>query len=231
MEIFTQPIQVPALPRATGGVNSIDVLSQILNEVLQSALESLEQGAAQAETAALRRQTPEKIAERREYRTKLRAVEAWGEAASGRLMEMGLGLDAAVSMSKRVKEVERERLELRERLSEIRKERERVGVRGDGVRSRHEREGGKREVDRQLQNAIEGVNVVVGVCREVEDVQGDEKMERGDVITRLQAAAEMVGSKSGGQDGGSGSTSEGLLNRLRRINGLLERAAGALEGR
>lgn len=113
-EILTQPVPFPNLPRSTGGVNSIDVLSQMLNEVLQSALESLEEGAARADEAAQRRQTAEKVAERREYRTKLRAVEAWGEAAGGALMEMSLGLDAAVAMSKRVKEVERERLELRE---------------------------------------------------------------------------------------------------------------------
>ena len=227
-EILTQPIPFPNLPRNTGGVNSIDVLSQMLNEVLQSALESLEQGAARADDAAQRRQTAEKVAERREYRTKLRAVEAWGEAAGGALMEMGLGLDAAVAMSKRVKEVERERIELRERLGEIRRERERVGVRGDGVRSRHEREGAKRMADRELQNAIEGVTVVVGVCREQDGNNQDEEEAKGDIITRLKETASLVSSK---RDVDGITNGEGLLERLKRMNSLLERAAGALEGR
>lgn len=226
-EILTQPIPFPNLPRNTGGVNSIDVLSQMLNEVLQSALESLEQGAARANEAVQRRQTAEKVAERREYRTKLRAVEAWGEAAGGALMEMGLGLDAAVAMSKRVKDVERERLALRERLGEIRRERERVGVRGDGVRSRHEREGAKRMADRELQSAIEGVSVVVGVCREQDGNDQDEKEAKGNIHTRLRETASLVSSKKDGE-GGSG---DGLLDRLKRMNSLLERAAGAFEGR
>lgn len=226
-EILTQPIPFPNLPRNTGGVNSIDVLSQMLNEVLQSALESLEQGAARANEAAQRRQTAEKVAERREYRTKLRAVEAWGEAAGGTLMEMGLGLDAAVAMTKRVKDVEQERLALRERLGEIRRERERVGVRGDGVRSRHEREGAKRMADRELQSAIEGVSVVVGVCREQDGNDQDEEEAKGDILTRLRGTASLISSKKDGE-GGSG---DGLLDRLKRMNSLLERAAGALEGR
>lgn len=227
-EILTQPIPFPNLPRNTGGVNSIDVLSQMLNEVLQSALESLEQGAARADEAAQRRQTAEKVAERREYRTKLRAVEAWGEAAGGALMEMGLGLDAAVAMSKRVKEVERERIELRERLGEIRRERERVGVRGDGVRSRHEREGAKRMADRELQSAVEGVNVAVGVCREQDGNGRDEEEAKGGIITRLRETASLVSSK---RDVDGVTNGEGLLERLKRMNSLLERAAGALEGR
>ncbi len=60
-----------------GGVNAIDVLSQICQEIIGAGLDTLEDGWNNCEDPALRR----------EYRTKLRAVEAFGNELQTRLLE------------------------------------------------------------------------------------------------------------------------------------------------
>jgi hypothetical protein len=60
------------------GVNAVDVLSQFCEEVIESGLAALEEGGSNAEDAATRK----------EYRTKLRAVEAFQEELRTRLLEL-----------------------------------------------------------------------------------------------------------------------------------------------
>jgi hypothetical protein len=66
------------IPRAKrGGVNAIDVLSQICQEIIGAGLDTLEDGFNRCEDQVLRR----------EYKTKLRAVEAFGDELQTRLLE------------------------------------------------------------------------------------------------------------------------------------------------
>ena len=60
-----------------GGVNAIDVLSQICQEIVGAGLDTLEDGGNNCENPALRR----------EYKTKWRAVEAFGKELQTRLLE------------------------------------------------------------------------------------------------------------------------------------------------
>jgi hypothetical protein len=60
------------------GVNAVDVLSQFCEEVIESGLTALEEGGSNAEDAP----------GRREYTTKLRAVEAFQEELRTRLLEL-----------------------------------------------------------------------------------------------------------------------------------------------
>jgi hypothetical protein len=60
------------------GVNAVDVLSQFCEEVVESGLAALEEGGSGTEDAATRK----------EYRTKLRAVEAFQEELRTRLLEL-----------------------------------------------------------------------------------------------------------------------------------------------
>ena len=60
-----------------GGVNAIDVLSQICQEIVGAGIDTLEQGWNNCDDPSLRR----------EYRTKLRAVEAFGDEIDIRLLE------------------------------------------------------------------------------------------------------------------------------------------------
>lgn len=66
------------IPRARrGGVNAVDVLSQICQDIIGSALETLETGGNNSEDKAVRR----------EYMTKWRAVESFGNELQSRLLE------------------------------------------------------------------------------------------------------------------------------------------------
>lgn len=67
--------EVPRTKR--GGVNAIDVLSQICQEIISAGLDTLEDGCNSCEDPVLRR----------EYRSKLRAVEAFGNELQTRLLE------------------------------------------------------------------------------------------------------------------------------------------------
>jgi hypothetical protein len=67
--------EIPRTKR--GGVNAIDVLSQICQEIIGAGLDTLEDGCNNCEDPVLRR----------EYRTKLCAVEAFGNELQTRLLE------------------------------------------------------------------------------------------------------------------------------------------------
>lgn len=141
-------ILAAAIPfAARSGVNAVDVLSQVCDEILGGAVEALEQGALRADEEG-------STGERREYRTKLRAVEAWGEEVRWKLMELTISLDAEYAMRKRVKAAVKEKVELRGELLRIRAERERVALRMDGVRIRHEEEGMEAEVSIPLHHTL-----------------------------------------------------------------------------
>jgi hypothetical protein len=67
--------EIPCANR--GGVNAIDVLSQICQEIVGTGLDTLEDGGNNCEDLALRR----------EYKTKWRAVHFFGEELQARLLE------------------------------------------------------------------------------------------------------------------------------------------------
>jgi hypothetical protein len=67
--------EIPRTKR--GGVNAIDVFSQICQEIIGAGLDTLEDGFNRCEDQVLKR----------EYKTKLRAVEAFGDELQARLLE------------------------------------------------------------------------------------------------------------------------------------------------
>lgn len=126
-----------AIPFASrSGVNAVDVLAQACDEFSGSAVDALGRG---LETAG-------STAERREYRTKLLAVEAFAEEARWKLMELTISLDAEYAMRKRVRAVVKEKGELRAELMRLRAEREQVALKMDAARIQHEEEGKENQV-------------------------------------------------------------------------------------
>jgi hypothetical protein len=137
------------------GVNAVDVLSQFCEEIVETGLEALEEGGSNAEDPTTRR----------EYRTKLRAVEAFQEELRMRLLELvcellvvdysfypltltyisfmanitqTVILDADYLLNKRVRAAQKEKIQLREDLLRLRTEREQLALRMDEVRIKHE---------------------------------------------------------------------------------------------
>lgn len=126
-----------AIPFASrSGVNAVDVLSQACDEFSGSAVEALGRGLEAAGSSA----------ERREYRTKLLAVEAFSEEARWKLMELTISLDTEYAVRKRVRAVVKEKGELGAELMRLRAEREKVALKMDAARMQHEEEVKDNEV-------------------------------------------------------------------------------------
>lgn len=113
------------------GVNAVDVLAQICEELINSGHHKLQDTLDQAQDAATKK----------ELRVKLRALEAFQEEMRTRFLEQTIALDALCALRKRVREAQKSRLQLRDRILEIRAERGQVALRMDAVRVKHEEDG------------------------------------------------------------------------------------------
>lgn len=119
---------IPFASRA--GVNAVDVLAQICEELVASFLSNLhEQGRNAADAAA-----------RREVKTMMRTLELFGDELRTRLLEHTIALDTLHALRKRVRQAQRDKVALREEILRIRREKEGVELRKDAVRVRHEGE-------------------------------------------------------------------------------------------
>lgn len=121
--------EIPFANRA--GVNAVDVLAQMCEEVISTSLHKLQDTFDNAQDAATKK----------ELRVKLRALEAFQEELRTRFLEHTIALDALYALKKRVREAQKSKLQLRERIIQIRAEREQVALRMDAVRMKHEEDG------------------------------------------------------------------------------------------
>lgn len=120
-----------AIPFANrAGVNAVDVLSQMCDEMIDGLLTNLTEKASAAEDTT----------NRREFRTMTRALEAFREELRLRLLEHTIALDTLYALQKRVKATQKTKLALRQEILEIRAEREQVALKMDAVRIKHEEE-------------------------------------------------------------------------------------------
>ncbi|OBT73009.1 hypothetical protein VF21_07852 [Pseudogymnoascus sp. 05NY08] len=199
-----------AIPFASrSGVNAVDVLAQACDEFSGSAVDALGRGLEGAGSSA----------ERREYRTKLLAVEAFAEEARWKLMELTISLDAEYAMRKRVRAVVKEKGELRAELMRLRAEREQVALKMDAARIQHEEEGKDNETLVSLSTTLHDVALAASLGR---DTASGDSLAEPPLPVVINEVAAMASSKS--REGG-------LLKRLKDFNGFLERVAGAVEGR
>ncbi|KAK9414961.1 hypothetical protein SUNI508_10731 [Seiridium unicorne] len=195
------------------GVNVIDVLAQMCEEVIDANLATLHEAAINADNPSTKK----------EYRIKLRALEAFQEELRTRLLEHTIALDTLHALKKRVRSVQKEKLALRNEILRIRAEREQVALKMDAVRIRHEKENKQSLNQLNLSTAMHHIDLAVENGRQASELAPKE-----------QKAAELANlewlvSRVAGQVttvGGSGN-----LKQIREFNALLERAAAALEAR
>ncbi|KAI0149810.1 hypothetical protein F4776DRAFT_180180 [Hypoxylon sp. NC0597] len=197
-----------------GGVNVIDVLSQICDEVIESSLETLHGAAVNAKDAATKR----------EFRTKLRALEAFQEELRTRLLEHTIALDTMHALKKRVRSVQKEKLSLRTDIMRIRAEREQVALKMDAVRIRHET-ASKESLNRLgLSSTMDDIELAIENGKSAPDLNPKER--KAAELSNLELLISRVASQaSAASDGG------GNLKQIKDFNAFLERAAAALERR
>lgn len=214
-----------------GGVNAVDVLAEFCEETITSGLETLLEGGANAKDASTRR----------EYRTKLRSVEAFQEEMRVRLLDLvsftnydftsvgkltsraqTINLDANHQLTKRVRSSQLQIKHLREEVLRLRAEREKVAIRKDEIRIKHE-ESSKGTMEQALLNtAIQDIELAVERCKALVEGDNGAELQQPALSVALPSTAAQVSSRAPGG---------GLLAQVRGFNAFLERAALALEGR
>lgn len=197
-----------------GGVNVIDVLSQICDEVVESSLETLHEAAVNAKNAATKK----------EFRTKLRALEAFQEELRTRLLEHTIALDTMHALKKRVRSVQKEKLTLRTEIMRIRAEREQVALKMDAVRIRHETANRESLHQLELSSVMDDIELAVENGKSAPSLNPKEQ-KAAELLNLELLISRVTGQASAASDGG------GNLKQIKDFNAFLERAAAALERR
>ncbi|KAI1774664.1 hypothetical protein F4818DRAFT_69147 [Hypoxylon cercidicola] len=197
-----------------GGVNVIDVLSQICDEVIDTSLETLHEAAVNAKDAATKR----------EFRTKLRALEAFQEELRTRLLEHTIALDTMHALKKRVRSVQKEKLTLRAEIMRIRAEKEQVALKMDAVRIRHETANRETLHQLGLSSTMDDIELAMENGKSAPDL--NPKEQKTAELANLELLISRVASQASAAGDGGGS-----LKQIKDFNAFLERAAAALERR
>ncbi|PQE15787.1 AT hook domain-containing protein [Rutstroemia sp. NJR-2017a BBW] len=199
--------EIPCAKRA--GVNSVDVLSQICQELVTAGLETLGENMTKTQDAALRL----------EYKTKIKAVENFTRELNVRLLEHTINLDNAYALEKRLREGQKKKLLLREEILRVRAEREKVALRMDEIRIAHEKESNEAHQRESLNRTAHDIELALDRGRSSSNATDGGKPNIEIMLKRLAATAS------------SKSDSGGILKQIKAFNAFMERAALVLEGR
>ncbi|KAF7906603.1 hypothetical protein EAF00_000882 [Botryotinia globosa] len=199
--------EIPCATRA--GVNAVDVLGQICQELVTAGLETLGDNAVKTQDAA----------QRLEYKTKMRAVDSFSKELRVRLLEHTINLDNSYSLEKRLREGQKKKLSLREEILRVRVEREKVALRMDGIRIAHEKNSHDAQQREVLNTTVHDIELAVERGKSSFDKTDDGKTNIELMLKRIASEA------SSASDGG------GVLKQIKAFNAFMERAALALEGK
>ncbi|KAK2063418.1 AT hook domain-containing protein [Colletotrichum caudatum] len=196
------------------GVNTVDVLTQVCNEMIETSLDTLKEGVRNAQDKSAKR----------EYQVQFRALEAYREELQNRLLQHTILLDALHSLRKRVRSVQKERVALREEIMRIRAERDQVALRKDAVRSKHEKVTEEALNQLSLSSQMHDIDLAVERGRAAPELGPAEKKTAE--LANLEILICRITDQACSQSGAGGT-----LKQIKDFNALLERAAVALEGR
>ncbi|KAM0288092.1 hypothetical protein ACHAQH_000160 [Verticillium albo-atrum] len=196
------------------GVNTIDVLAQMCDEIIESSLGTLREGVQRAPDASAKK----------ELRIKTRALEAFQAELEHRFLGHTIQVDHMHALRARVRREQAEKTSLREEIMRLRAEREQIAVRKDAVRAKHEK--ARSQALHQL-----------GISSTMHDI--DLAVERGLTADDLPPAAEKNANLANLEllisritdQACTKSNVGGTAQQLRDFNAFLERAALALENR
>ncbi|KAI3324767.1 hypothetical protein HD806DRAFT_493543 [Xylariaceae sp. AK1471] len=194
--------------------NVIDVVLQMCEESLDKYLSVLYEEASQAGGSA----------NRKEYRTKLRTVEAFQEELRTRLQAQTIALDNLRTLKKRVRAAQKDKVSLRNEILRIRAEREQVALKIDAVRIRHETANKETLHQLGLSSTMDDIELAIENGKTGPQLNAKEQKvaELANLDLLISQVANQVG--AAGERGGA-------LKQIKEFNAFLERAAVALEGR
>ncbi|CAG9985283.1 unnamed protein product [Clonostachys byssicola] len=194
--------------------NAVDVFAQVCEEVISNTLSQFEQHAQNAPDAA----------KKKEFRIKIRAVEAYREVLKSRLLQHAIHLNYWHSLRKRVRQTQKEKLALREEILRIKGEREQVALRMDAVRAKYEADNKEATFLLNTSSTMYDVEMAVSKGQDAPQLSGkaQKEAELSNLEFLVAQITDQVSSSSG---------SGGTLHQVQDFNAFLERAAQALESR
>ncbi|EHK25461.1 uncharacterized protein TRIVIDRAFT_211963 [Trichoderma virens Gv29-8] len=197
-----------------GGESVIDVFAQVCDEVISSTLEQFQEVASGADDPA----------KKKEYRIKMRAIEAYREELKSRFLQHAIHLNHWHSLRKRVRHVQKERMALREEIMRIKAEREQVALRMDAIRIKHEADSRESKYCLDASSLMHDVDLAVEQGREAPELP--RAAQREAELANLELLVSRVSEQAS-----SSSFTGGMLKQVKEFNSFLERAAMALESR
>ncbi|KPM43034.1 hypothetical protein AK830_g3560 [Neonectria ditissima] len=202
------------VPFSTSGETVIDVFSQVCMEVIQSTLVQLQDAIGNTEDKA----------KKKEFRIKMRAIEAYREELTSRLLQHAIHLNDWHSLRKRVRLAQREKLTLREEIIRLRGEREQVALRMDAVRIKHEEDTKESKYHLDTSATMHDVDLAIERGRDAPELSRAEQKQAE--LANLELLVPQICDEAS-----SASATGGMLQQVRDFNAFLERAAVALESR
>ncbi|KAG6025713.1 hypothetical protein E4U19_003008 [Claviceps sp. Clav32 group G5] len=204
--------EIPYANRA--GETVVDVFAQVCEEVISSLLDQLQRLAAETDNGD----------KKKECRIKMRAIEAYGEELSSRLLQHAIHLNHWHSLRRRLRHVQKEKLALRDEIIRLKGEREQVALRTDAIRIKHESDSTKCMSRLNASALMHDVDLAVQQGREAPELS--QAAERTAELGNLDLVLAQISDQAS-----SISSTGGLLQQVRDFNAFLERAANALESR
>ncbi|KAH8899357.1 hypothetical protein GQ53DRAFT_836411 [Thozetella sp. PMI_491] len=195
-----------------GGVNAIDVLSQLCEDMIDRRMEKLRENVENLTTSS----------QRRENTTMRMALEAFQEELRTRFLEHSHALDNAHALQKRIREAQKRKIELRERVMRTRAEKEKVLLRQDAVRIRHEAQ--RKEAMRHIaiSSSMHDIDMAIEKGQTAAEPTRAQKKEAE--LANLELLVSQVTDQAC-----SRSASGGVYRQLKDFNDFLERTAEILE--
>lgn len=123
------------------GVNAVDVLAQICEDIVEQKLQALQEKQHQARQQQLEADGGDKnqtAAILKEVAVSRRALESFRHEVRMRLLTQAVAVDALHALRKRVSVAHKEKLALRQEILRIRAERDQVALRMDALRAQHQ---------------------------------------------------------------------------------------------
>ncbi|KAI0454882.1 hypothetical protein F5B21DRAFT_473805 [Xylaria acuta] len=194
--------------------NVVDVMLQICEESMDKYLSALHEEASQADGPV----------NRKIYRTKLRAVEAFQEELRTRLQGQTIALDNLRTLKKRVRAAQKEKVSLRNEILRIRAEREQVALKIDAVRMRHETANKESLLQLGLSSTMDDIELAIENGKMAPELNPKEQ-KRAELANLDLLISQITNQVSVTGEGG------GTLKQIKDFNMFLERVAVALEGR
>ncbi|CAK7271669.1 hypothetical protein SEPCBS119000_004724 [Sporothrix epigloea] len=212
------------------GVNAVDVLAQICEDIVEQKLQTLQEKhrqARQQQLEAAEGDKSEAAAMCKEIIVSRRALESFQQELRARLLTQAVAVDALHALRKRVSAAHKEKLALRQEILRIRAERDQVALRMDALRAQHHERVHEAMKTATISATMHDIDLAVEQGRAAPELTATQQ-KAADLANLELIVRQVIEQVSGGS---RSSHNGGTLQQITDFNDFLERTATVLEGR